>query len=60
MSVKTDRPIVRCHCECPYWGQHDGSNVYICRCVCGREIPVCGACLEAGRRLSCGECDEEG
>ena len=36
-----------------------GSVVWLCRCDCGREIEVSSANLKAGRKKSCGECDDE-
>jgi hypothetical protein len=45
--------VVFCDCKCPQWGKLE-DGVYICRCVCGKEINACGACLQAGRVVDCG------
>ena len=48
--------VVRCSCECPFWGQeHD--DIWNCRCdTCGTESIVCGHCLCAGRSTQCTNC----
>jgi hypothetical protein len=46
---------VLCDCSCPEWGKL-AQGVYLCQCDCGKQMNVCGACLQSGRRTSCGTC----
>lgn len=38
---------------------HEDSDVYLCRCDCGREENICGDCLREGRITMCSECQKK-
>jgi hypothetical protein len=48
--------IVLCNGHCTGTHELDTDNIWACRCACGREINVCGICLEEGAIMSCGQC----